>query len=105
MSHAHLLNPTNGSWWIVQAQPTKEAFFPNPTNGSWWIVQVQPMQARRVSFRRWSLALNWSVAGVPKAGLEQSTNCRWWDWDKSGVRDRLDLNNPPTAVGGIATDF
>jgi hypothetical protein len=29
----------------------------NPTNGSWWIVQI-----------------------LTEAGLEVSTNCRWWDY-------------------------
>jgi hypothetical protein len=24
---AHLLNPTNGSWWMVQVQPTREQVF------------------------------------------------------------------------------
>ena len=39
------LNPTNGSWWMVQIQPTKKRLrlvSDNPTNGSWWIVQIQP---------------------------------------------------------------
>jgi hypothetical protein len=36
-------NPTHGSGWIVQAQPTEDtprAVSPNPTHGSGWIVQA-----------------------------------------------------------------
>src|SRR2546427_648708 len=43
-------NPTHGSGWMVQVQPTKEGRsrrFPNPTHGSGWIVQVQPTKASR----------------------------------------------------------
>jgi glycine cleavage system H lipoate-binding protein len=38
-------NPTHGSGWIVQVQPTNEygsIASSNPTHGSGWIVQVQP---------------------------------------------------------------
>ena len=38
-----------------------------------------------------------------RVGLEQSTNFRWWDFDtRNAFVCRLDLNNPPTAVGGIS---
>ena len=32
------LNPTNGSWWMVQILSTWEDLrnLENPTNGSWW---------------------------------------------------------------------
>jgi hypothetical protein len=37
-----------------------------------------------------------------KAGSEQSTNFRWWDSiTRPALACRLDVNNPPTAVGGI----
>ena len=37
------------------------------------------------------------------AGSEQSTNFRWWDSEISKASPgRLDLNNPPTPVGGIS---
>jgi len=37
-----------------------------------------------------------------EAGSEQSTNFRWWDSRSRFVLTcRLDLNNPPTSVGGI----
>ena len=37
-----------------------------------------------------------------EAGSEQSTNFRWWDSRTGSVfACRLDLNNPPTSVGGI----
>src|SRR5882762_938428 len=38
-------NPTHGSGWIVQVQPTNQGDATsslNPTHGSGWIVQVQP---------------------------------------------------------------
>ena len=39
---------------------------------------------------------------VSEAGSEQSTNCRWWDSRTRFVLAcRLDLNHPPTSVGGI----
>src|ERR1700730_11234187 len=39
-----------------------------------------------------------------KAGSEPSPNCRWGDskFHKRAVSCRLDLNDPPTAVGGIS---
>jgi len=39
-------NTTNGSWWILQIQPTHNgrARIMNSTNGSWWIVQILPIQ-------------------------------------------------------------
>jgi hypothetical protein len=40
---------------------------------------------------------------VSEAGSEQSTNCRWWDSRTRAVLAfRLDLNHPPTPVGGIS---
>jgi hypothetical protein len=57
----------------------------NPADGSRGIFQVQPSRS----------ALN-------KVGLEQSTNCRWWDSSLARrLVCRLDLNHPPTSVGGI----
>jgi hypothetical protein len=44
------------------------------------------------------------VSPLPKnkAGIEQSTNFHWWDLSGvSGLLCRLQLNNPPTSVGGI----
>ena len=39
---------------------------------------------------------------VSEAGSEQSTNFRWWDSrTRSVLACRLDLNHPPTSVGGI----
>jgi hypothetical protein len=39
-----LSNPTHGSGWMVQIQPTyvQARSEMNPTNGSWWIVQIRP---------------------------------------------------------------
>ncbi len=57
----------------MRARPSE-----NPTHGSGWIVQIQPV------------------------GSKQSTNSRWWDSQISKASVcRLDLNNPPTPVGGI----
>ena len=71
------LNPTSGSWWMVQTRPTKSRIqrippveaggsftpnlqppphVPNPTSGSWWMVHSLPTKAgleRTTSFRRW----------------------------------------------------
>ncbi len=42
------------------------------------------------------------VRFVSEAGSVQSTHCRGWDLRTRNVLAcRLDLNNPPTAVGGI----
>ena len=41
------VNPTHGSVWIVQIQPTLKAaveLLENPTHGSVWMVQIQPTQ-------------------------------------------------------------
>src|SRR5262245_28879891 len=41
-------NPTHGSGWIVQVQPTtrRPRDSSNPTHGSGWIIQVQPTARR-----------------------------------------------------------
>jgi polyisoprenoid-binding protein YceI len=46
---------------------------------------------------------NLPICGGGQAGLEQSPNCRWGDSKKViAFGGRPDLNNPPTAVGGIS---
>jgi hypothetical protein len=77
-------NTTNGSWWIVKFNLLAELIIQsNTTNGSWWKFHLPPKT---------------------KAGFEQSTNCRWWDLlGVGGLLCRLELNYPPTAVGGIRT--
>ncbi len=48
----------------------------------------------------------WNAPGRfrSEAGSEQSTNCRWWNSrTRAPTLCRLDLNHPPTAVGGIST--
>src|SRR5215467_10068706 len=45
-------NPTCGSWWIVQFQPSNHeptSLSSNPTCGSWWIVQFQPTSREPIS--------------------------------------------------------
>src|SRR6266496_283459 len=40
-------NPTHGSVWMVQIQPTSDAFSEtvNPTHGSVWMVQIPPTRS------------------------------------------------------------
>ncbi len=86
-------NPTHGSGWIVQVQPTNEGGSTaslNPTHGSGWIVQVQP--TKRVGRRPFVLS-SLSLAARRK-GQTKSEN-------PGTLLCRLDLNDPPTAVGGI----
>jgi hypothetical protein len=78
----------------------------NPTHGSGWFVQVQPNEA--AGHGRRTLRLN-----DRKVGSEPSTHCRgcdfivcdalsWVGLKSLGSQSRrLDLNHPPTAVGGI----
>jgi len=65
---------------MVQIRPTCEAQieFLNPTNGSWWIVQIQPPKQ--------------SDPNAVKSDFSYMHLLR---------ERRPDLNNPPTAVGGI----
>ena len=87
--------PPNGSWGIVQIQPTKQVQVKpwNPPNGSWGIVHRRIMNGTWNSFERF----------ISEARSEQSTNFRWWDLRTRSARShvRLDLNNPPTSIGGF----
>jgi hypothetical protein len=62
---------------MVQIRPTKVGLpeFWNPINGSWWMVQIQPSQLEGPM----TLNLFCMRRFVSKAGSEQSTNFRWWD--------------------------
>jgi len=73
-------NPTNGSWWIVQAQPIRTPLLSkshqrqlvdcsSPAFGS-----LATDRFKAEGWRRELLCL-----ACIEAGLEQSTNCRWWD--------------------------
>jgi hypothetical protein len=77
----------------------------NPTNGSWWMVQIQPIGPCRRTMKLNSL-LNPLGRFVSEAGSEPSThsrNSRGWDSKtRFVVASRLDLNHPPTPVGGIS---
>ena len=55
----------------------------NPTNGSWWIVQVRPIteQAQVVSLIDNKVRQSIVEVDAKEVGLEQSTNFRWWDFD------------------------
>ena len=51
----------------------------NPTNGSWWIVQIRPpKQAAKRIQKRVQFHVPFSVD--QQVGSEQSTNFRWWDF-------------------------
>jgi hypothetical protein len=88
---------------MFQVQPTSGATLPK--SHQWQSVDVSsPAFVRRLcaSILGASLhILNRVVADVSKVGLEPSTNCRWWDSGEKHPSCRLDLNHPPTAVGGI----
>jgi hypothetical protein len=91
----------------------------NPTHGSAWIVQIRPTNERRLKTIRIPPT---AVGGLFKSGLSVDCyrNCNFAQivvvgipeypasqvfWKYQNVRmfveSRLDLNNPPTAVGGI----
>ena len=65
------------------------------------MVQIQPVRPSRRRMKLKSF-LNSLGRFVSEAGSEQSTNFRWWDSrTRSVLACRLDLNHPPTSVGGI----
>src|SRR5204862_281106 len=109
-------NPTHGSGWIVQVQPTDEgrsATSLNSTHGSGWIVQVQPTDEGRsaTSFNP-THGSGWIVQVQPtdegrSATSFNPTHGSGWDSKKSSSRlpCRLGLNGPPTSVGGIPRFF
>ncbi len=71
----------------MRARPSE-----NPTHGE-WVDSSDPAYASRY-FE--------VIIGRRKVGSELSTNFRWWDSQISKASVcRLDLNNPPTPVGGI----
>jgi hypothetical protein len=67
-----------GGWFKSGLQAETTEFF-NPTNGSWWIAQVRP-----------------SNQGDPSTFKSKFTFI-----GPSKQTNRLDLNHPPTPVGGI----
>ena len=91
--------------WVDGSDPTymqRRAEFLNPTNGSWWIVQIRPLkQTGRADSKAIlvscvfhlvkRLDLNHPPTSV--GGLRKSPEVR---------PGRLDLKNPPTPVGGIS---
>jgi hypothetical protein len=94
----------------VQVQPTRSAIenFPNPTNGSWWIVQVQPTITRLTLFARQRAGgvFRKLIVGCTETletlAIPSDARARY---SSHGPFRRLDLNNPPTAVGGIRILF
>jgi hypothetical protein len=80
----------------------------NATNGSWWMVQVQPTQAnadqscaRSAPGGKNEIALE----NRPKTDLGRRSPpaCFARSINQGGLFCRLDINHPPTAVGGIFT--
>ena len=65
------------------------------------MVQIQPV----CTWKAHETKIAFECAGTTlfsEAGSEQSTNFRWWDSSARFVLAcRLDLNYPPTPVGGI----
>jgi len=67
----------------------------NTTNGSWWIVKVLPTTESKQSFH--ALANDaWIPQFKIRAQAREVLRC---------VSSRLDLNHPPTAVGGICVSY
>jgi hypothetical protein len=90
------VNTTNRSWWILsylayQGRPTRE--IRNPTDRSRWIVHTQPMNER-------PLDENSATLADGRLGMNESTNCGWWDLMALAVPFfcSVDMNNPPTSV-------
>jgi len=52
--------------------------FLNPTNGSWWIVQIRPPS--RPGTSEYKRDLSFMDLLREQVGSEQSTNFRWWDF-------------------------
>src|SRR6266850_961183 len=97
-----LRNPTHGSGWIVQIQPTNLGFedlrIPPTEVGGWFrsYLLVYSKAHEMKSF------LNALCRAASEAGSEPSTNFRWWDSrSRFVIACRRDLNHPPTSVGGI----
>jgi hypothetical protein len=82
-SHQRQLVEASDSAYNRQLRPLV-----NPADGSRGIFHVQP-----------------SLFSLNKVGLERSTHCR--GWDSLLARQlvcRLDVNHPPTAIGGILAE-
>jgi hypothetical protein len=73
----------------------------NPTNGSWWMVQIQPtsgvVEELTESHERQLVDRSSPASLRPHA---RAVSFYWYQ--PVGDTYRLDLNNPTTAVGGIA---
>ena len=82
---------------MVQVQPTPASLRPESPQRK----LGDGSSPASIGFWRPSEALHTSIAEARQVGLEQSPNCRWGDLKKSAFVCRSDLNNPPTAVGGI----
>jgi len=70
------------------------------------MVQIQPVRTPWQMCVILKSLLNASGLQGLKAGSELSTNFRWWDFfNEAPSYSRLDLNHPPTPVGGICGVF
>src|SRR5262247_1685119 len=124
-----LRNPTHGSGWMLQARPTKEAWTilsipPTAVGGSFRASLRCGIEwrclGRRAGYRLYLKHPPTAVGGSFKHGLQRtSPNCSVNSTHGSGwivlasptemqgavwinrTRARLDVNYPPTSVGGI----
>jgi hypothetical protein len=104
------LNPPDGSRGIVQIQPVAPmshlTLILAHMDGNRWMVQVQPTQTNPHSLKshRWK-SVDRSSPAFPltrQVGLERSTTYRWRDSGRPlACACRLDVNDPPPAVGWI----
>ena len=109
-SEGNALNTTHGSGWIVQVLPTKKcgAFCFSEYHPRQWVDRSGPAYNER----RPLLFLPLGVRGKDKR-RKWNAICRLdlndpptavggiWGNKTASISCRLDLNNPPTAVGGI----
>jgi hypothetical protein len=96
-----LRNPTNGSWWIVQIQPTTDNALEteNPTNGSWWIVQIQPttdkaLETENPHPREWVDCSDPTYQQTMLSKLRNPTHGSGWDSQASPMPE---VDNNPAA--------
>ena len=99
-----LTNPTHGSGWIIQLQPTKRyrRNFGIPPTEVGGLFRSGLQNQETTAFKR-DFRVMHSANVDEHVGSEQSTNFRWWDSrTRLPLPCRPDLNHPPTPVGGIS---
>ena len=97
-------NPTHGSGWIIQIQPTRRCLrnFGIPPTEVGGLFR-SGLQNRETTAIKRDFSVMHSANVDEQVGSEQSTNSRWWDSrTRLPLCCRPDLNHPPTPVGGIS---